>query len=339
MAGGMDSDMAHGEEVHGNFRGHVLPGSIFLALGVFHVVSALYWKFFRGGLPTCGWYPLDIKVPIPRTQRQVPLTLAEPLVVLVAGCLASLGELFNLDHRVPTWRFLYNPDDGYRTFFMGHMNNYQHVLMYASFAAVSAANILAFHARRVVTRRTGAAAVAVDADAIAQADCATPEHPSTRAALVEFCDGLCNASRVLAFGIEFLLLIFHLKGGAVERRVHLILAITVAVGAVAAALVLARPKSLGARLCLGWAFIIQGTWFVHIAFILFRNNPHWKGPMAEMMLPVEIAAHMLLAAAFVAALTVSAGLAAVRSSVRLQYDPVDREAHGKATAVSGDDDS
>ncbi|CAG9462941.1 unnamed protein product [Pedinophyceae sp. YPF-701] len=302
---------------HGNFTGHFLPGIYMSLWGAYVLFSTLYWSLRRPGrgpmLPMGAWFPANFKVPV----IGMSMTLLEPVFLISTTAVSMFGELFNTEHVVPEWRALYDKQTGYTTFDQGDINNYQHLLMYAGFCSAGVAAVAGYAVRCFATASRGPAAVmtppgdlGVDEEE-AGSDCAAARTAELRRMLAEACDYLSHSFLVLAFAIEALLIIFHLKGSDVERRVHELLLITVFVGAVAATCVFRSPQSVAARVVMAWALLTQGTWFVHIGFILYGGVSHWDGPLAAMMLPVELGAHMLVDGLVVA--TVAAGTMVLRA--------------------------
>ena len=102
----------------------------------------------------------------------------------------------------------------------------------------------------------------------------------------------------LAFVVEGLLLVFHLKGNAIEVQVHLLLVLLIAACAIVVFLEAAIPSSVMLSFARCFFVALQGTWFCQAGRVLFLHNPAWdysEDYMGGLMfLPVLFVTHMMV---------------------------------------------
>jgi hypothetical protein len=236
---------------HGAFLGHVVPGSMFVLLGTWWLLS-LYWEWLtvtahrRRPFISRAWY----KVPFgPPKLRDLPL---EPILMVVLPLFGILGELW-LGH--PSFRHLYK-DDG--KFYVDNINDWQHSAMYSAFGSSAAVNLIGYYI--------------------------TELPASTERAFLS-----------LAFLIQGVLLVFHLKGPPIEILVHLILVLIIFATFAAIMVEIANPYSILAAALRPYLTILQGVWWIQTAYIMYDSNPAWN-PFymgASMMAPASFCMHML----------------------------------------------
>ena len=78
----------------------------------------------------------------------------------------------------------------------------------------------------------------------------------------------------IAYGVELLLLVFHLHGKShLNVHVHTMLIVTCAMCIVGVCLEAGWPHSASAALVRPIFTLVMGTWFVHIGFILYNPLP------------------------------------------------------------------
>ena len=76
--------------------------------------------------------------------------------------------------------------------------------------------------------------------------------------------------------IEGLLFGFHLKGSALDMRLHLILVLIVFLSSLVCFLEIQYPHSFPLSTVRAQLVMLQGVWFYQIAAILFKgNSQHW----------------------------------------------------------------
>ncbi|GFR52135.1 hypothetical protein Agub_g14650 [Astrephomene gubernaculifera] len=120
----------------------------------------------------------------------------------------------------------------------------------------------------------------------------------------------------LSFGffIEALLFTLHDKDSAVDSRVHFLLAQTCWAGAIFAALEAAYPENFLLSVGRIGSMLLQGSWFIQTARVLFEgitlwDDDHNNDAAPAMFLPVSYSFHMIFALAGM--VTVYAGLEAI----------------------------
>jgi hypothetical protein len=119
---------------HGGFAGHILPGSLFIALGAWWLAATAH-HFVRAAaarraFAPRAWYPLFFG---PARLRAFPL---EPALLLALPLVGIAAELW-LGHE--SWRTLVAPDG---KFVVDNINDWQHSTMYLSFAVSGAVSLL-----------------------------------------------------------------------------------------------------------------------------------------------------------------------------------------------------
>ena len=102
----------------------------------------------------------------------------------------------------------------------------------------------------------------------------------------------------LAFVVEGLLLVFHLKGNAFEIQVHLLLVLVIAACAIIVFLEAAIPTSAMLSFARCFSVALQGTWFCQAGRVLFLQNPAWSFSEdymgGVMFLPVLFVTHIMV---------------------------------------------
>lgn len=99
----------------------------------------------------------------------------------------------------------------------------------------------------------------------------------------------------LAFLIEGLLLAFHLKGPEIEVTMHLIVALLVFATVASIAVEAAAPRSLMVATVRPAVTVLQGVWWIQMAYMMFLSNPAFDPDEmgGVMMTPVILVTHML----------------------------------------------
>ncbi|GAB4813862.1 hypothetical protein N2152v2_000908 [Parachlorella kessleri] len=182
-----------------------------------------------------------------------------PLEPIVKVVLPSLGILGELWAGHESYRQLL-ADNG--TFQVDNLNDWQHSTMYLAFVTSGVVDLLGHFTQRLP---------------------AGTEH------------GFLS----LAFVVQLLLLVFHLKGPGIEIMVHLILALQarhrVAGIVVATFAEVAHPQSILMASVRPYLTILQGVWWIQTAYIMYVSDPKWDpdSMAGTMMAPVVLAVHML----------------------------------------------
>ncbi|KAL6780227.1 hypothetical protein ACKKBF_B13955 [Auxenochlorella protothecoides x Auxenochlorella symbiontica] len=142
-------------------------------------------------------------------------------------------------------------------FVMDHVNDWQHSAMYSAFMLSGLVDLATWYGR-------------------------LPE-------------GIEHASLGMAFLIEGMLLVFHLKGPKIEILVHLILVIQIFLTVVAVVFEALMPTSFAAALARPLSTVIQGVWWIQTAYIMYRAKPQWdpEDMSSAMMAPVAWVTHVL----------------------------------------------
>lgn len=125
-----------------------------------------------------------------------------------------------------------------------HMGNAQHATMFFAFGLTGVADLLLFYKAPFAVR------------------------------------GMDYAAAFLALVVEGVLFGFHLHGfNALETHVHVLLIYVIFANAVAVLLEMKDTKSPMAALARCYCFLLQGTWFWQVAFILYNPLPGhaWDG--------------------------------------------------------------
>ena len=87
--------------------------------------------------------------------------------------------------------------------------------------------------------------------------------------------GLNQLTLGIAYGVELLLLVFHLHGKShLNVHVHVMLIIACSMSLVGVGLEAGWPHSATAALVRPIFTLVMGTWFIHIGFILFNPFPN-----------------------------------------------------------------
>lgn len=149
-----------------------------------------------------------------------------------------------------SYRRMYNPETG--SFEQGNIQDWQHSAMYAAFVISGAVDLIGFY---------------------------------THSALLP--QGTEHGFLGIALLVEGLLFGFHLKGSALDMRLHLILVLVVFLSALVCFLEIQHPHSFALSTVRAQLVMLQGAWFYQIAAILFKDNPAWD-PTAHasvMMVP------------------------------------------------------
>lgn len=128
-------------------------------------------------------------------------------------------------------------------FNVGNINDWQHSMMYFAFIASGAIDLLGHYA-------------------------GLP-------------DALEKAFLSLAFLVEGTLLVFHLKGPAIEFRVHLLLCLQIFATVVAIAAEGVMPTSFVAASARPMLTIAQGAWWIQTAYIMYRGEALGGPPCVE----------------------------------------------------------
>lgn len=99
----------------------------------------------------------------------------------------------------------------------------------------------------------------------------------------------------LAFVVEALLLVFHLKGPLIEILLHLILVIQVFATVLAICVEGIVPSSVVAAAARPCLTILQGVWWIQTAYVMFVSNPAYDPEEmgGAMMVPVLFVMHLL----------------------------------------------
>ena len=99
----------------------------------------------------------------------------------------------------------------------------------------------------------------------------------------------------LAFLIQGVLLVFHLKGPAIEVMVHLILVLQIFATFVSMILEGFNPKSIIISSLRPLLTLLQGVWWIQTAFIMFMADPAYDPDYmgGTMMVPAVFVMHML----------------------------------------------
>lgn len=263
---GMDmGQMDHGPSVfqnpdgsyyytHGAFLGHIVPGTMFVILGLWWMFS-LYSEFLRCTLrrrpfASRTWYYLPVGS---KAVRRLPL---EPLLKMLLPFLGILGELW-LGH--PSWRNLKEPDG---KFVVDNINDWQHSAMYLAFITSGTIDLLS--------------------------------------TMTKLPYGTDRAFIGLAFLVQGILLVFHLKGPSVEIILHLILVLIIFSTVIAIIAEGCAPRSLLIGSIRPYAVLLQGVWWIHLAHMMYRSNQAWN-PFymgSAMMAPAAFVLDMLWVAVF-----------------------------------------
>lgn len=115
------------------------------------------------------------------------------------------------------------------------------------------------------------------------------------AALVGLPSGTEHGFLGLAFLVEGILLVFHLKGPEIEVIMHLITALLVFATVIAVAAETACPYNLFVASMRPMLTIVQGVWWIQMAYMMFMSYPAYDPDEmgGAMMTPVILVVHML----------------------------------------------
>lgn len=184
-----------------------------------------------------------------------PFWPAPHLESICKAILPLLGVLIELYIGWGGWRPLYQ-DDGH--FAMFHIGNWQHALMYGSFAISGVVDLIGFY---------------------------TPLPAGTEQGFL-----------TVAFLVETLLMGMHSKPNPLDNLVHMLLTGVMVACVVVCAAEIAAPNSLLLALLRPMVVFFQGTWFWHVGAIMFWDSMSWdmEDMGAVMMIPVVFCLHIVL---------------------------------------------
>ena len=77
----------------------------------------------------------------------------------------------------------------------------------------------------------------------------------------------------LSFVVEGLLFAFHLKGTSLDFELHLLLVLTIFMTALIIFLETNHPHMLQLSALRAMLVLLQGTWFIQVAYILYKGAP------------------------------------------------------------------
>uniref|UniRef100_A0A6A7GAT9 Transmembrane protein 45B-like n=1 Tax=Hirondellea gigas TaxID=1518452 RepID=A0A6A7GAT9_9CRUS len=108
-------------------------------------------------------------------------------------------------------------------------------------------------------------------------------------------------SALLAISVEGILFLYHLHGRTVmDVQVHIFLMYVVAASAVSGALEMTHKKNIIPALGRAFFTTLQGTWFIHVGFILYPPSwmSHWNETDHEQMMIITMVFTWHFAAVF-----------------------------------------
>uniref|UniRef100_A0A383W5U1 Transmembrane protein 45B n=1 Tax=Tetradesmus obliquus TaxID=3088 RepID=A0A383W5U1_TETOB len=266
---------------HGSYEGHVVPGVMFIIWSTYWIWSVLdiHLRTRAAGLHT--YLPLhtnsttsssSTKQSGSRTSSSHcssgrgepfrsrawypwPYWPAKPMEPIIKVLFCLLGVFIELYVGFRGWRPLYKADGHFAEF---HANNWQHALMYSSFAVSGVIDLIGYF---------------------------TPLPPGTEQGFLS-----------LSFLVETLLMGMHAKPNELDQLVHTLLTWIMVACIVISAAEIAAPQSLLLALLRGMLVFFQGTWFWHVGAIMFKDSMAWdmNDMGGVMFVPVVFCLHMLL---------------------------------------------
>jgi hypothetical protein len=179
-----------------------------------------------------------------------------PLEPLIKIFLPFMGILGELWLGHPSWRTLVAPDG---KFVVDNINDWQHSAMYLAFCLSGLVDLIGYYSQHSVPR------------------------------------GASHAFVSLAFLVQGVLLVFHLKGPAIEIMVHLILVLVIFATFIACIFEGFNKDSILASSLRPLLTLLQGVWWVQTAFIMFVSDPAYDPDYmgGTMMVPAVFVMHML----------------------------------------------
>ena len=179
-----------------------------------------------------------------------------PLEPLIKIVLPFFGILGELWLGHPSWRTLIAPDG---KFVVDNINDWQHSTMYLAFVLSGFVDLLGFYV----------------------------PHGTPKGASLGFV--------ALAFLVQGVLLVFHLKGPSIEVMVHLILVLVIFATFIACVFEGFNRDSVVASSLRPMLTLLQGVWWVQTAFIMFVSGPAYDPDYmgGTMMVPAVFVLHMM----------------------------------------------
>eukprot|EP01024_Parvocaulis_polyphysoides_P022734 TRINITY_DN2107_c0_g3_i1.p1 TRINITY_DN2107_c0_g3~~TRINITY_DN2107_c0_g3_i1.p1 ORF type:complete len:337 (-),score=24.73 TRINITY_DN2107_c0_g3_i1:1526-2434(-) len=230
--------------LQGSKSGHQIPGALLVVLGLWWAINIFSQQLTQGKKPfkSRAWQPFPIQ----------SLWLFEPILKVAFAIVGTIIELFIAGGG--RYRKLYD-DQGF--YCIGHLNNWQHATMYASFGFSGLVDLLG-------------------------ADGKLPKH-------VE------SVALALAFFVFGELMGFHLKGSSLEIRVHIILVLCIFYTMLTILGEMRSPDSFMMSCAKCHATILTGAWLFHVGFILYAGQTAWdeESMGGAMFAPVLFGTHVL----------------------------------------------
>eukprot|EP01023_Acetabularia_acetabulum_P058908 TRINITY_DN7020_c1_g1_i1.p2 TRINITY_DN7020_c1_g1~~TRINITY_DN7020_c1_g1_i1.p2 ORF type:complete len:330 (-),score=42.17 TRINITY_DN7020_c1_g1_i1:895-1806(-) len=234
--------------LQGSEPGHQIPGALLVVLGMWWTVNIFSQQLTLGKktFKCRAWQPFPLQ----------SLWLLEPTVKVVFAVVGTIIELFVAGHG--NYRKLY---DDYGYYCIGHLNNWQHSAMYASFGFSGLVDLLG-------------------------ADGKLPKNLDT---------GILG----IAFFIFGQLMAFHLKGSSLEVRVHIILVLCIFYTMLTIFGEMRSPDSFMMSCAKCHAVILTGSWLFHVGIILYGGETAWdeESMGGAMFAPVVFGGHILVISA------------------------------------------
>ena len=179
-----------------------------------------------------------------------------PLEPLIKVILPTFGILGELWLGHPSWRTLIAPDG---KFVVDNINDWQHSTMYLAFVLSGVVDMIGHYSPH-----------------------STPE-------------GTSLAFVSLAFLVQGVLLVFHLKGPAIEVMVHLILVLVIFATFISCVFEGFNRGQVLVGSLRPLLTLLQGVWWVQTAFIMFVSDPAYDPEYmgGTMMVPAVFVVHMM----------------------------------------------
>ncbi|KAI3426436.1 hypothetical protein D9Q98_008804 [Chlorella vulgaris] len=235
---GLECNGDHSDPHKGSWKGHVLPGCVFIIWGAWWswCILTSYICHRESGRPyrSRAWFPLRLPGRVRRS-----LWFLEPALKIAVPAVGVSLELL-LDHDPVEYRNLVCPKGSLYAgrFSLSHLNNWQHAASYPAFVLSGLVDIAA--------------------------------------AYVRFPPGTCQAVLGCAFGVMAFLMGTHEKHEPQDKVVHWLLFVAMLLSTATVFLELALPRNVLAGVAKATAVLLQGAWLVQIASIEFEGRPQWS---------------------------------------------------------------
>ena len=276
----------------GSFAGHVLPGSLFLAVGLwwwFHILALIAkaqarflkhrdsrrtnnFEFAYSDFVSTTWQ----KIPLP-CLRAVPV---EPGLKAIGATLGIFAELTRTDWTIKSLT------DNHENF-SGDLNNYAHATMFAMFLLPSVLEILRFYSILFLP-------------------------PATEYVLSS-----------LAFSVVGELFYFHTDGRPdLDQRVHSLICVVAFSVSIVIILEAWQRKSVILFVARTILVVLLGTWFFQVAHVLYGTHPWKDTPSNREFISISFTWHILglLLTCFCSLVVVSVFVRLKRSSWVISVD-------------------